>query len=307
MGGPINGSKIGIVIPTVLQIASDALSYWTSMTCLYNKYWYAEQDVVTLPIAFFHVNKISEVHNSEVSKKRVILYEPAEKLVAADMSNMLRESVVQTIVDNVVKQPKSYTLDILVPAQPISRYIVAGLKEMQDIIVGMSEIFGGGDVNSTMKTALSAVFVALKAITVASDADKHLPDTQGISYVNKNSLSAMWESNKILTMKMWSGYDYKYVVITSLTIDKNPGEEDYFRGALQVQEIPVLCITPPPDMALSSVKRAWAAKALSPLRLSVWTQTALVQPLITMMRVKEASNQDFSLYDDMQDATGGSM
>jgi hypothetical protein len=73
-GGPINGSafygnealdktpQATILVPTMVQIAVDMLSYWENMTCVYNKYWYDRQDMRTWPIAFFYVKKWTETY-----------------------------------------------------------------------------------------------------------------------------------------------------------------------------------------------------------------------------------------------------
>jgi hypothetical protein len=73
-GGPINGSLTGVVIPTILQMATDALNYFTSMTCLYDRYWSPDPNKITLPICTFHVKKIVPTFTTETSKRRVIMY-----------------------------------------------------------------------------------------------------------------------------------------------------------------------------------------------------------------------------------------
>jgi hypothetical protein len=58
---------------------------------------------------------------------------------------------------------------------------------------------------------------------------------ENVAQMNKNSLEAMAESARVLTMKMWTGWHYKYVVITGLTIEKSPVEDSVFRATLQLQ------------------------------------------------------------------------
>ena len=57
----------GIIIPTVLQMASDALRYWTGVTCLYDRYWESGDDKLTLPVSFFHVKKITPTRTVDTS------------------------------------------------------------------------------------------------------------------------------------------------------------------------------------------------------------------------------------------------
>ena len=96
-----------VIIPTVLQMASDMLGYWTSMTCLYDPYHTPEAGKITLPICMFHVKKITPAWSVETSKKRVILYEPQRDWTVApeELANQMRTGVMRTIVDNAVRQP----------------------------------------------------------------------------------------------------------------------------------------------------------------------------------------------------------
>jgi hypothetical protein len=52
-GAPVNTT--GIVVPTVIQMLTDALDYWNSLTCFYDRYWTPDPDKVTLPICTFSV------------------------------------------------------------------------------------------------------------------------------------------------------------------------------------------------------------------------------------------------------------
>jgi hypothetical protein len=306
--GPVNGSLTGIVIPTVLQIAADALSYWTSMTCLYDRYWTAEQDRVTLPICMFHVKKITETWTNETSKKRVILYEPQNK-TAKEMYDSMRPGVMQTITDNIVKQPKTYQLEAIVPFQPIGRYISEGIKIVSDMIVWFSDLLGGDGFTDVWESIFSSVFALLKVANTAAEFAGKLPDMdfagklfdmEGVSYINKNSLEAMAESSRTLCMKMWTGYDYKFVAITGLAIEKQPAEDGIFRANMQLEEIPVLNISKPNPMAQSgSIDRNWAVTAISAV------QGALISPLIAMTGVKKAAVGGSSGIDMIKQVIGG--
>jgi hypothetical protein len=121
-------------------MAADALSYWTSMTCLYDRYWSADPNKVTLPVCMFHVKKITPTRAVETSRKRVILYEPQrdERFAAAEAADQMREGVMQTVIDNAVKQPTTYNMEVIVPFQPIGRYVSEGVKTVSDMIVVLS-------------------------------------------------------------------------------------------------------------------------------------------------------------------------
>jgi hypothetical protein len=283
---PVNYT--GIIVPTVLQMATDMMNYWTSMTCLYDRYWSAEEDRVTLPVCMFHVKKITPAFSNEVSKKRVILYEPAEdgRTTAEKMSDPLRAGVMQTIVDNVVKNPRTYNMEIIVPFQPIGRYISEGIKTVSDMITAFSDLLGGntpGGFTDWWEGAFSSVFALLKTANTAAEFAGKLPGMDGVSYINMNSLEAMADSCRTLCMKMWTGYDYKFVMITNMTYDKDPKEDNVFRAALTLQEMPVLAVTKPSTLRINSIDRNWAVTAITAV------QGALISPLVAMTGVKKAA------------------
>jgi hypothetical protein len=279
---------IGIIVPTMLQLATDTLNYWTSMTCLYDRYWSAEPDRVTLPICMFHVKKLTQTFSNELSKKRVILYEPAgdTKLTAKDLSDGMRTAVMQTIVDNAVKNPRTYTMEVIVPFQPIGRYINEGVKTVSDMIVALSDLLGGsnaGGFTDIWEGFFASVFALLKTASTAAEFAGKLPGMDGVSYINMNSLEAMADSCRVLCMKMWTGYDYKFVMITGLTYDKDPKEDNVFRATLSLQEVPVLAISKPSPLKPKSIIRNWVVTATTAV------QGALISPLVAMTQVKQAA------------------
>jgi hypothetical protein len=275
----------------MLQMATDIMNYWTSMTCLYDRYWSAEDDRVTLPVCMFHVKKITPTFSNEVSKKRVILYEPAGdgKTSAEKMADPLRAGVMQTVVDNAVKNPRTYTMEIIVPFQPIGRYIGEGVKTISDMVVAFADLLGSsgpGGFTDWWEGIFSTVFSLIKIAGTAAEFAGKLPGMDGVSYINMNSLEAMADSCRTLCMKMWTGYDYKFVMITNMTYDKDPKEDNVFRAALTLQEMPVLAVSRPEPLKVNIIKRNWAATAITAV------QGALVSPLVMLTGVKEAAGSD---------------
>jgi hypothetical protein len=251
-----------IIVPTMLQMASDALDSFTHITCFYNKYWYDRADMMTLPICFFHVNKIREVMSMTTSEQRLILYEPQkrEQLSASELADPVRQGAMQTIVDNVVKQPKTYEMEVTLPFLPVSQQFVRTGNDLIQVIAGFIDVFGG---DSTVYTNIFAgVTAVFKTVQQMADVITKFPDTDDAVFLNRNSLEAMFDSQKVVCMKMWSGYQYKYVLITGCTIEKRPAEDGVFRATLQLKELPVLTITPPNAGAPAKINRNWAATAV---------------------------------------------
>ena len=294
----------GIIVPTVLQIANDAIKYWTSLTCLYDRYWTAEPGRVTLPVCMFNVKKITPTRTVEVSKKRVILYEPQQdkRMPSSDKADPMRQGVMQTIVDNAVKQPTTYTMDVIVPFQPIGRYVAEGVKTISDVVVGVSDLLGGstpGGFTDWWEGVLSSVFSLLKVANTAAEIAGRFPGADGSSYINMNSLEAMADSCRTLCMKMWTGYDYKYVMITNMTYDKNPLEDNVFRASLSLQEMPVLAVSRSSDPKPAAISRDWRVTAISAV------QGALVSPLLALTGVKTAAGSSESWTGMIKNVLGG--
>jgi hypothetical protein len=237
----------------------------------------------------FHITKITPISSNEISTKRVILYEPGDddKITAKSLSDTLRPTVVQTITDNIVKNPRTYNIEAIVPFQPIGRYISEGIKTISDMIVSLSDMLGGGNtpegVPYGFDGSLSSVFALLQTANTAAEFAGKLPGTDGVSFINMNSLEAMADSCRTLCMKMWTGYEYKYVTIVGMNYDKDPKEDSVYRGTLTLQEVPVLAITKPNALKENVIDRNWAVKAISAV------QGALTVPLLNITGVRNAA------------------
>lgn len=300
-GGPVNGAynpikkeATAIIVPTVLQIAADALSYFTNLTCLYDRYWTADQDKVTLPICMFSVKKITPVYSVESSNKRVLVYEQKEK---EDLADGMRNNAMRAIIDNSVRQPTTYNMEAIVPFQPIGRQITDSIKLVSDMITGFSELLGSELFLPVWEGSMATVFAAMKMANASVDSAGKLPGMDSAAYVNMNSLEAMASSCRVLCMKMWTGYQYKYVQITNMVPDKQPTEDDVYRVSMQLKEMPVLSVSPPE--VKSGKKSDWAVKIIGT------AQAASVAPLIGLTDVKRAAGGGESVASTIKQIWGG--
>lgn len=134
-----------------------------------------------------------------------------------------------------------------------------------------------------MYDAMSVGSRVANMMSDASAAITKLPSVNDVTYINKQSLDAMWEKSHLLCMKMWTGYDYKFVAITNMTVEKKPIEDDVFRVTLQVQEMPVLTTNAPKNARIKDARKLSFANAVS------IAQGWLSSPLIALMGVRGAS------------------
>jgi hypothetical protein len=193
-------------------------------------------------------------------------------------------------------------MEVIGPSQPIGRYVSEGVKTISDVIVALSDLLGGnqpGGFTDWWEGIFSSVFSLLKTANTAAEFAGKLPGMDGASYINMNSLEAMADSCRTLCMKMWTGYDYKYVMITNMAYDKNPTEDNVFRAALTLTEMPVLAISRPKSPVSNAVKRNWAVTAVSA------AQGALVTPLIALTGAKAAAGGGKSGINMIKDVLGG--
>jgi hypothetical protein len=170
------------------------------------------------------------------------------------------------------------------------------------MITFFSDLVGGnapGGFTDWWEGTFSSVFALLKTAYTAAEFAGKLLGMDGVSYINMNSLEAMADSCRTLCMKMWTGYDYKFVMITNMTYDKDPKEDDVFRATLTLQEMPVLAISKPDPLRINSIDRNWAVTAISAV------QGALVTPLIAMTGVKKAAGGGSSGIDMIKQSIGG--
>jgi hypothetical protein len=267
MGGPLNGGvpgyiKLGdnvrelsgILIPTLIQTSADLLEYISSLTCLYDVNWVPEFGRVTLPISMFHVTGIHEIGKTNVSTKRVILYEPQSSDSAAVQANQVRPSVLRAITDNAVRDPKQYTLDIVLPFSPVDRSMESFAGMVGGALTIFSSMLGLDTFSDYVSQYLGTAYqYSVGLVNDALQILNQLPSSNDFAYLNKNSLDSMWEKTHFLVMKMWTGLDYKFVLITDIDISKKPTEDDVFRGSLRVQEMPVLCVNKPSGSTTASI------------------------------------------------------
>jgi hypothetical protein len=298
MAGPINGSgwfgkdalrgnaaPANIVVPTVVQMASDTLQMFSGLTCLYNKNWFNRQDMVSLPLAFFYIKSIETIMETEVSEKRVIVYDPQIALqdaTAAALAKRIRPGVLEVIADNRIVKPKQYQLEIVLPFKLVPGLLTRGMNDLTNMFDAFGQIFGSQmTVLPYFASAQGVISLGNSALTSMA---KLSSGSSSAAYINANSLEAMWQSGDMLTFKMWTGYDYKFVMITSLQIKKEAKEDDVFRASMRIREVPVLTVNPANDVIQPlGFDREWAATAIE------FQNRALMDPFIALTGVKQAS------------------
>ena len=282
-------SYAGIIIPTVLQTSIDVIEWFTNLTCLYDRYWDPEaSEKVTLPICVFHVTKVTPTRSVEVSDQRVLLYEQGGDV--KEPWDAMRPNTMRAIIDNVVKKPTVYSVEAVVPFQPGGK-VVSALKMATDVVSIFSEILGPSVHMEAFEGIFGSVFSALGTVSKVADTLGKLPGTDGVSYINMNSLEAMADGCRTVCMKMWTGYEYRYGLISGMTHEKRPLEDDVFRVSFTLQEMPVLTLSPPEQKKPYHAQVGWTVK-----NTAASAQEMLAKPLIDFTGVREAAGEGASAY-----------
>lgn len=275
----VDTGQTPIMVQTVLNLARETLDYWQNLTCFFDRNWVPTYDKVTLPFCFFQILRYSEIQRAETSTKRVLMYEPPESESGdeEDAGVPLRRGAMQTIVDNVVLQPKEYRMEIVVPFMPFGRFVKQGLfsaqyiKQFFGMVTGESSGVSPAAIPFIEEQFEHVIAFLTKGQTAFIDQSIWSPlaeEEEGVvslnNMVNKNSLDAMFSRGGTIQFKTWMGFETKYVVITDCTAEKRGIEDDVWRMDMTVRELPVLSLAP--VRGKTNVKeRLWAVNTINHL------------------------------------------
>lgn len=235
---------------TGVRFTKEMLRAVTSITFMYDPNWNIQNmDVTTLPVSFFQVAGMHEIMNSKVNTKELMFY--SDSLI--QNKPQASSGLLNVVADNIVIEPKQYSLDLIIPSTGVSvmssnfgygtlkngsRAVFDWLSVNDDAGKTFGSIING--VNTSFAVLDEVLSVALK-LNYAS-AGKLAESIMNTPRYNVDSLEAMWRSRSILKLKTWEGWKYKYVSIVNLDINKEPDEDNNYRGKLVVQEIPIMTV-----------------------------------------------------------------
>lgn len=227
---------------TALRFASRTASLLRNLTFLYDANW-SPDGGSSLPFAFFHVTKQEEVIRNEVSHKRVLLHS------FGNVHEYSPTGALSVISDNVVPQPKVWRLSVLVPMDALMPFLEEASERTETGLrfasTALHDSLGAG-MSDTLKTAadgMAVIRLILKLFSVTPSIVNYITQDlvkADVADYNRDSLEKMCHNRSILRMKEWSGWTYKYGVITSCTLTKEPLEENYYKGTIEFQEMPIL-------------------------------------------------------------------
>lgn len=232
-----------VTVITGLRYNTSLVKVFNNLTFLYDPNWEYQQGEPTYPIAFFYVKSMTEQMSTDVSQKPMLFYN-----TAGDSNDSTKGGLMNIVADNVVLKPKAYKLDIIVPANGStlknSSLSYESINDVTGFLLSNGKFKGstGLDIASRLQNIsmgiLETLFKGLYGTSIsASSLCNMLLQQQDY---NKASIEYMWSSRRILKLKLWNGWKFKYLVIKDFDVTKVGENEDFYEGTLTCQEVPIL-------------------------------------------------------------------
>ena len=239
----LNRNVQPITVVTGLRYNTSLVKIFNNLTFLYDPNWEYQQGEPTYPIAFFYVKSMTEQMSSDVSQKPMLFYN-----TAGDSNDSTKGGLMNIVADNIVLKPKVYKLDIIVPANGStlknSSFSFDAITNVNGFLFSNGKFKGstGLDIASRIVNIslgiLETLFKGLYGTSVSASSICNMLLQQ--QDYNKASIEHMWSSRRILKLKLWNGWKFKYLVIKDFDVTKTGEDGDFYEGTLTCQEVPIL-------------------------------------------------------------------
>ena len=239
----LNRNVQPITVITGLRYNTSLVKIFNNLTFLYDPNWEYQQGEPTYPIAFFYVKSMTEQMSSDVSQKPMLFYN-----TAGDSNDSTKGGLMNIVADNVVLKPKVYKLDIIIPANGTtlknSSFSFDAIANVNGFLFSNGEFMGGSGLNLASRIVnislgvLETLFKGLYGTSVSASSICNMLLQQ--QDYNKASIEYMWSNRRILKLKLWNGWKFKYLIIKDFDVTKIGENGDFYEGTLTCQEVPIL-------------------------------------------------------------------
>lgn len=250
-----------VTVITGIKYNANLVRTFNNITFIYDPNWEYEAGNPTYPIAFFYVKSMNESMTSDVSTKPMLFYNSE-----SGASDGTKAGILNIIADNLVIKPKVYKLEVLIPANSStfknSSFNISNMANVWSFLGSKSS-----DTDKTMSQVTQVVNVSFgiiesllkglygTAVSVSSICNMLLQQQD----YNKNSIEFMWRNRRILKLKMWNGWQFKYLVIQDFECNKTGENGDFYEGTLTCQEVPILTFRNQQQTALGFLSKISSA------------------------------------------------
>ena len=239
----LNRNVQPITVVTGLRYNTSLVKVFNNLTFLYDPNWEYQQGEPTYPIAFFYVKSMTEQMSSDVSQKPMLFYN-----TAGDSNDSTKGGLMNIVADNVVLKPKVYKLDIIIPANGStlknSSFSFDAITNVNGFLFSNGEFKGGTGLDIASRIVnislgvLETLFKGLYGTSVSASSICNMLLQQ--QDYNKASIEYMWSNRRILKLKLWNGWKFKYLIIKDFDVTKTGENGDFYEGSLTCQEVPIL-------------------------------------------------------------------
>ena len=239
----LNRNVQPITVVTGLRYNTSLVKIFNNLTFLYDPNWEYQQGEPTYPIAFFYVKSMTEQMSSDVSQKPMLFYN-----TAGDSNDSTKGGLMNIVADNVVLKPKVYKLDIIIPANGStlknSSFSFDAITNVNGLLFSNGEFMGSSGLNLASRIVnislgvLETLFKGLYGTSVSASTICNMLLQQ--QDYNKASIEYMWSNRRILKLKLWNGWKFKYLIIKDFDVTKTGENGDFYEGSLTCQEVPIL-------------------------------------------------------------------
>lgn len=253
-GGKSNDVMLKIV--TGLRYSSEIARMLNGITFMFNPSWRSsDYDRQTLPIAFYFVKGWQEISQNNISQKQMLFYN------SSMAGGATAGGLLDVVADNIVTQPREWRMEVLVPQDPLA-YLDQYQLDPYTIANAMEFVFSGGGskgLAGASKWILSGVTV-LRILFAALSVDLSVSGLMnmmlsgGRTTINKASVDALRASRTVVKMKEFGGWTFRYVAVKSVELRKSGEVEDFYEGAITVQEMPVMTLAKGGSSVLSKAR-----------------------------------------------------
>lgn len=252
----LNRNVQPVTVITGLKYNTSLVKVFNNLTFLYDPNWEYQQGEPTYPIAFFYVKSMTEQMSSDVSQKPMLFYN-----TAGDSNDSTKGGLMNIVADNIVLKPKAYKLDIIIPANGStlknSSFSFDAITNVNGFLFSNGEFKGGTGLDFASKIVnralgvLETLFKGLYGTSISASSICNMLLQQ--QDYNKASIEDMWSNRRILKLKLWNGWKFKYLIIKDFDVTKVGENGDFYEGTLTCQEVPILTFRKQADSASLTV------------------------------------------------------
>jgi hypothetical protein len=245
--------KASLKFITAIRYHRDILRSLNSMTYIFDENWNPDNSTkATFPVAFFHVKSCHEVMSSEISQKQMLFYNSASAETKSDP--LASGGLLNVVADNIVIKPKIYKLDVVIPFHNLTLLDQSFVYNTHTNLAITEALLGQANeatqyigAYSTLSAPYADFIKGLLRMLInqnysSFDLNDWISSTTQQPDFNKQSLEMMWRLRRIVKMKMWNSWDYKYVAIVDMDITKEGTEDGVYEATMTLQELPIVCM-----------------------------------------------------------------